>query len=265
MILVLSDGGKELELKDKVAIITGAAGVIGKETVRLFTDEGAKVALVDISKERLNQLVQDINPRDDDYILIEADVSQEGDVERYVNETINAFGKIDILFNNAGIAGGVSPIKEMDAKNIKNVLNTNVLSVFYGLKHVIPVMERHRFGSIINSASDSGKSGVAGLGAYVAAKHAVVGLTKTAALECAGNGVRVNGICPTSINSRLMTSIEDSTSNPQKTRYEYTNEIPMGRYGESDEVAEVVMFLASNRSSFVTGSLYNVDGGRLAK
>jgi NAD(P)-dependent dehydrogenase (short-subunit alcohol dehydrogenase family) len=254
-----------MNLSNKVVIITGAAGVIGQATTSLFAKEGAKLVLVDLFKKDLEQVVQKLELKEGDYLIAEADVTKEEDVEKYIQKTVDTFGRVDVLFNNAGIEGEVSDIKDTTVRNMSNVLNVNVIGVFLGLKHALRIMIDQKSGSIINTASDAGVSSAAGLGAYVASKHAVIGLTKTAALECADKGVRINAICPSSINSRLMRSLEEGTDNPEKAREEYRGKIPMKRYGEPEEVAQVVLFLASDRSSFVTGSHYNVDGGRLAK
>lgn len=259
------NGGNYMNVLNKVAVITGAAGVIGQATARLFAEEGAKLVLVDLFKSNLEKVVNNLGLKEEDYLLVEADVTKEEDVENYIHQTINTFGRIDVLFNNAGIEGEVSDIKDTTVSNMSNVLNVNVIGVFLGLKHALRVMLNQKSGSIINTASDAGISSAAGLGAYVASKHAVIGLTKTAALECADTGVRVNAICPSSINSRLMRSLEEGTDNPEQAREIYKSKIPMKRYGEPEEVAQVVLFLASDRASFVTGSHYNVDGGRLAK
>jgi NAD(P)-dependent dehydrogenase (short-subunit alcohol dehydrogenase family) len=254
-----------MEVLNKVVIITGAAGVIGKATARLFVEEGAKIVLVDLFKKDLEKAAQELSLKEGEYLLAEADVTKEEDVENYIQQTVDTFGRVDVLFNNAGIEGEVSDIKDTTVSNMQNVLNVNVTGVFLGLKHAIKVMLEQKSGSIINTASDAGISCATGLGAYVASKHAVIGLTKTAALECAATGVRINAICPSSINSRLMRSLEEGSGNPEQARKEYESKIPMKRYGEPGEVAQVVLFLASDRSSFVTGSHYNVDGGRLAK
>ncbi|WP_257350708.1 SDR family NAD(P)-dependent oxidoreductase [Pseudalkalibacillus decolorationis] len=254
-----------MNVSNKIVIITGAAGVIGQATARLFAEEGAKLVLVDLFKKDLEQITQKSPLQEAEYLLVEADVTKEEDVENYIQQTVDTFGRIDVLFNNAGIEGDVSDVKDTTVKNMSKVINVNVMGVFLGLKHALRVMVDQNSGSIINTASDAGISSAVGLGAYVASKHAVIGLTKTAALECAETGVRVNAICPASINSRLMRSLEEGTSDPEQAREEYKSKIPMKRYGEPNEVAQVVLFLASDRASFVTGSHYNVDGGRLAK
>lgn len=254
-----------MKLQDKVVIITGASGVIGKATAKAFAEEGSKLVLVDLTLDQLEKVAEELALEKDRYLLVAADVTKEEDVERYVQLARDTFGRIDVLFNNAGIEGEVSDIKDTTLENMKRVLDVNVNGVFLGLKHTLRVMVEQGYGSIINTASDAGISCAPGLGAYVASKHAVIGLSKTAAIEVADQGVRVNAICPSSINSRLMRSLEEGSGDPEKARKEYESKIPMKRYGEPEEVAQVVLFLASDRASFVTGSHYNVDGGRLAK
>lgn len=254
-----------MELKNKVTVITGAAGIIGKATVNLFVKEGAKVVLVDMDKAAMQNVVQELSINEQEYLIVEANITEEEDVKRAITSTVEKFGRVDVLFNNAGIEGEVTDLVNTTVENMQNVLDVNVLGVFLGLKHGLQQMYKQGYGSIINTASDAGVSSASSLGAYVASKHAVIGLTKTAALECSDSGVRVNAICPASINSRLMTSLENGTEDPKKAREEYKNKIPMRRYGEPSEVSQVVLFLASDRASFVTGAHYNVDGGRLAK
>lgn len=254
-----------MNVKDKVVVITGAAGVIGKATANLFAEEGAKLVLVDLNMNALQDVAKNLSLDSNQYLLVKANVKKEEDVENYINKTVNNFGRIDVLFNNAGIEGDVTDIKDTTVANMANVLDVNVIGVFLGLKYALRQMFKQGYGSIINTASDAGVSSASGLGAYVASKHAVIGLTKTAALECGDSGVRVNAICPASINSRLMRSLEEGTENPEQAREIYKSKIPMKRYGEPEEVGQVVLFLASDRSSFVTGAHYNVDGGRLAK
>lgn len=253
-------------LKDKVAIITGATGGIGKETVKLFIKEGAKVTLVDLNQEDLDLLVKELQLSDDQYITASADVSNEEDVKVFVKETVNAFGKIDILFNNAGTEGRFSLIKDCPSENLSTVLNVNVNGVFYGIKHVMPYMINQNHGVILNNASVAGFSGSAGLAPYVASKHAVLGLTKTAALEGAEFGIRVVAICPGPINNRMMRSIEEGAApgHGDVVKQQFEQMIPLKRYGESEEVAQLALFLASDMASYITGSSYAIDGGLLA-
>ena len=253
-----------MEFQDKVVLITGAAGGIGKETARLFARNGAKLALVDLDINALDAVASELEL--EEYLAIAADVSKEDQVIQYVQATKEKFGKIDVFFNNAGIEGKLAPITEISAENFDNVINVNVKGVFYGLKHVMAVMMEQKSGSIVNTASVAGLHGAAGLSPYVASKHAVIGLTKTAALESAGMGVRVNAVCPSPVQTRMITTLEAfySPGDTQKGKELLEQSIPMKRYARPSEVAELVLFLSSDKASFITGSEYRIDGGSRA-
>lgn len=195
-----------MDLTGKVVLITGATGGIGKETARLFAKQGAKLALVDLDDQALESLAKELEL--EDYLLQTADVTSEDQVENFVQQTKKKYGKIDVFFNNAGIEGKVAPITETSSEDLDKVLNVNIKGVFFGLKHVMAIMMEQRSGSIINSASITGLRGSIGLAPYATSKHAVLGLTKTAALESAGMGIRVNAICPGYVDTRMMQAIE---------------------------------------------------------
>lgn len=256
-----------MELKDKVAIITGGSGGIGIETAKLFAKEGAKLVLVDLKQETLEEAAKELALDPEDYLLIVTDVSKEENVVDYVKQTKEKFGRIDVLFNNAGIEGQVAPLIEQPAENLDNVLNVNVKGVFFGMKHVLPVMMEQKSGSIINTSSIAGWIGFPGITPYVASKHAVIGMTKNAALEVAETGVRVNAISPAPIETRMMRAVEEGAApgKADEMKQAYIQAIPMKRYGEPEEVAELVLFLASDRSKFITGSAYLIDGGFVAQ
>ncbi|HLR74001.1 MAG TPA: SDR family oxidoreductase [Virgibacillus sp.] len=248
-------------LENKVAIITGGAGGIGQKTGKTFLKEGAKVVLVDMNEELLAEAQANLKHYGK-VITIQCDVTDENDVKNYVNKTLDQFGRIDIFFNNAGIEGDVAPIVNQKIEVFDKVFQVNVHGVFLGLKHVLPIMSKQKSGSVINTSSDAGLSGDPEIGPYAASKHAVVGLTKTAALEVARDNVRVNSIHPTSVNTRMMRSIE-SGMNPEddaEAKEYLLNEIPLGRYGEKEDIANLVLFLASDESTFVSGNQYRVDG-----
>lgn len=253
-------------LDGKVAVVTGGAGGLGKETAKLFLQEGAKVLLVDLSEEALLKTKEELN----DYgeiITVRADVSQESDTVNYVKTAVDHWGKIDVFFNNAGIEGKFSSFVETTVENFDQVMNVNVRGVFLGIKHVLPVMMAQKSGSIINTSSVAGLMGWNGITPYVASKHAVIGLTKNAALEAASANVRVNSIHPSPVNTRMMRSVEAGLmpGEAEAAKEAITKEIPIGRYGEPVDVAKLVLFLASEDSTFITGSQYRVDGGIGAK
>ncbi len=249
-------------LKDKVVIISGAANGIGKEAVKGFANQGAKVALVDLNMAALEKVAQEFNLRKGSYLLLPADVSKEEQVQQYVQKTKDTFGKIDVFFNNAGVEGAINLITDYPAEALEAVVNVNIKGVFYGLKYVLRVMAEQKSGSIINTSSIGGLKGMPTTSAYVASKHAIIGLAKSAALEFAGSGVRVNAICPAMTNTRMMRSIESGTSDdPNAVKDQFIGMIPLGRYGEPNDIVQAVLFLASENASFITGAVLAVDGG----
>lgn len=250
-----------MKLKDKVAIITGGAGEIGKVTAKLFLEEGANVVLVDLFQESLDRVKEELSDLGQVH-TIQADVTEEEDVENYVNQTVEKYGKIDIFFNNAGIEGKVAPIIEQSIETLDQVLAVNVRGVFLGLKHVLRVMGQQEYGSVINTSSAAGLHGSPNISPYITSKHAVVGLTKAAAVEMARKNVRINSIHPSPVDSPMMQSLEAGLQTKQES---VAKTIPLGRYAQSTDVAKVVLFLASDDSDFITGSQYRVDGGMGAK
>ncbi|WP_199233409.1 SDR family oxidoreductase [Rhodococcus sp. SMB37] len=196
-------------------------------------------------------------------LTVPADVANEAEVENYVKKTVEAFGTVDVLFNNAGIEGKVQPITEVSLEDFEKVQRVNVTGVFLGMKHVLPVMMQQSSGSIINTSSNAGLDGTVNIAPYVTSKHAVSGMTKTAALEVAPHGVRVNSIHPSPVETRMMRSLESGfdTDNTEAAQKDFVSRIPLGRYGEADEIASLVLFLASEESTFITGAQYRIDGG----
>lgn len=248
-----------MELENKVAIITGAASGIGKSTALLFAKEGAKLVLTDIDEENGNSLADKINKDGGEAIFIEADTSVPSDSEKSVEAAMDKFGKLDVAVNNAGVGGPRLPVGEHDIEDWDKVISINLSGVFYGMRYQIPAMLKNGKGSIINVASILGSVGYAKSSAYVAAKHGVLGLTKTAALEYSAKGVRVNSVGPAFIKTPLLEGLD------QESRDQLAALHPMGRLGDSHEVAEIFLWLAGNRSSFATGAYYPLDGGYLAQ
>ena len=254
-----------MNFQGKVVVITGGAGGIGKATAKAFSEKGASLVLVDLNEEALAMTKTELNLPDERILSVTADVTNEEDVKHYVKATRQAFGKIDVFFNNAGFEGPFSFLRDVDYKAFQKVIEVNVYGVFLGMKHVLRQMEEG-YGSIINTISNAGFIGSAGMGPYIASKHAVVGLTKTAALENAEKGIRINGVAPAAIDTRMLEKIEKNISadNIEAVRTQIQSTVPMKRYGHPEEVAQVVLFLASDEASFVTGATYPVDGGSLA-
>jgi NAD(P)-dependent dehydrogenase (short-subunit alcohol dehydrogenase family) len=254
-----------IRLDGKVAVVTGAAGVIGSATMRLLADRGARIVAVDRNQPDLQAAVKDL-PAAAQALAITADVTIEDEVAGYVRTAAARFGTIDVFYNNAGIEGDIAPITKYRLETFRRVIDVNVVGVFLGLKHVLPVMLRQNTGSIINTASIAGLIGSPEIAVYSASKHAVIGLTKSAAQECAATGVRVNCVCPGLIDSRMLSSIIEGRNpgNAPVPNDRIVERIPARRLGQASEVASIVAFLASDDASYVSGSAYTVDGGRTA-
>jgi NAD(P)-dependent dehydrogenase (short-subunit alcohol dehydrogenase family) len=254
-----------IRLDGKVAVVTGAAGVIGTATMHLLAERGARIVAVDRKAQDLQTAIKDL-PASAEALAVTADVTAEDEVADYVRATLDRFGTIDAFYNNAGVEGDIKPIVDYSLEAFRRVLDVNVVGVFLGMKHVLPVMLKHNKGSIINTASIAGLMGSPHIAVYSASKHAVIGLTKTAAWECTGTNVRVNCVCPGLIDSRMLSAIIDGrgVGNVPMPHEKIVERIPARRLGQASEVASIVAFLASDEASYVTGSHYTVDGGRTA-
>ncbi|MGG5577164.1 SDR family NAD(P)-dependent oxidoreductase [Myroides sp. C15-4] len=243
-------------LENKVAIVTGGASGIGKAVVELFVKEGAKVIIADLNVELGTKLADQLG---DAAHFVQSNASLPADNEALVKQTIKHFGKLDIAVNNAGIGGASAPTGEYAIEEWQKVISINLDGVFYGMRYQIPAMLNHGGGSIINIASILGQVGFAGSPAYVAAKHGVVGLTKTAAWDYGTKGIRINAVGPGFIETPLLSSMDPQVKHFLESQH------AMQRLGTSEEVAELILWLASDKASFATGGYYPIEGGYLAK
>ncbi len=251
-------------LEGKLALITGAGGEIGRATARLMAARGARIVAVDRDAAGLDALKAELGGAVAATQV--ADVADEASVESYVARAQEFGGRIDVFFNNAGVEGPTLRIPDCPLEDFQRVLQVNVVGVFLGMKHVIPVMVEQGGGSIINTSSVAGLRGTGGMAAYVASKHAVIGLTRSAADEWASRGVRINCVNPGPIQGRMMKSIEDGLQPGANVDVagKIAANIPAGRYGLTEEVATMVAFLASDDARYVNGAVHAVDGGRTA-
>lgn len=247
-------------LENKVAIVTGSGSGIGRAIALLYAAEGAKVVVSDIDEKAGNDAVSEIKQTGGEAIFVKADTSNPEDGKRLVDETVKTFGGLHVAVNNAGIGGPLKQTGEYPVDGWDKVIAINLSGVFYGLRYQIPAILKSGGGSIINVASILGKAGTKGSPAYVAAKHGVVGLTKAAALEYADQHIRINAIGPGYIITPLLTkSLDDDALKALVGLH------PIGRLGTAEEVAELALWLNSDKASFVTGAYYNIDGGYLAQ
>ena len=252
-------------LDGKTAFITGATGGIGEASAKRFLEEGANLMLVGRSEEKLRALVERLGGGDSVASYV-ADAADENALCAAVQATTDSFGQIDILFANAGIEGHSKPIEEQSREMFENVLQTNVIGVWLAMKLCIGSMKTRRSGSIIATSSAAGLIGFPGVSPYVASKHAVCGLVKTAALELGEFNIRVNAIAPGPIDNRMIHSLEEQMDpgNSAAVRSAIEGSIAMRRYGTNEEVANLALFLASDESSYCTGVVHSIDGGYVA-
>ncbi len=251
--------------ENKVALVTGGASGIGRAACLAFTARGARVACVDIDREGGEETVRRIEAAGGEGLFLHFDVTGAPAVEKMVADTVAAFGRLDYAHNNAGILGAAAPIADYSEDDWDLVLATNLKAIFLGMKHEIPAMLATGGGAIVNSASVASFHGHAQFSAYVASKHGVVGLTKTAALEYAGQGIRVNGVCPgltrTPMTERALLENPDVAAEMEAM---LVSQVPLGRMGMPEELAAAVVWLCSDEAAFVNGQMMIVDGGRLA-
>jgi NAD(P)-dependent dehydrogenase (short-subunit alcohol dehydrogenase family) len=245
-----------------VAVVTGGGSGIGRATALLFAREGYRVVVADRSEDKGIETARLIEASGGTPLFVRCDVSREFEVEQLVDRTLRAFGRIDCAFNNAGVEGRSSGIVHSNEMDWEEVIGTNLKGVWHCLKYEIPVMARQGKGAIVNASSVAGLQGVGDSALYSASKHGVIGLTESAALECARTGVRVNAVCPGVIETPM---IERVVRGSELSRRELLSKEPLGRFGTAGEVADAVFWLCSDRAAFVTGIALPVDGGYLLR
>jgi NAD(P)-dependent dehydrogenase (short-subunit alcohol dehydrogenase family) len=255
-----------MDFTGKVVLITGAGNGIGRASAIGFASRGAKVVIVDRDTDAGEATAGILRQQGSEAQFVAADVTKSTEVQNYVKAALDAYGRIDCFYNNAGIEGSVAATAEYDEDMFDRVMAVNVKGVFLGLRHVLPVMIKQGRGAVVNTASVAGLVASPGMPAYVASKHAVIGLTKTAAGEVARSGVRVNAVCPGPIDTRMIHSLESmlNPADPGSVGSRYQQNIPLGRYGTAEEIANLVIFLCSDLALNITGAQYVADGGRTA-
>lgn len=247
--------------KNKVVLITGGSGSIGFATAMKLAKESAKIMLTDINEDALKEKQEKAASNGYEFTYVQADVTKAEDVQKYVDACIEAYGKIDFFFNNAGIEGDVKPIHEYYDEMFDKVIAVNVRGVYLGMKHIIPKIEDG--GSIVITSSVAGLQGTPCMVAYITSKHATIGLMRTASLELGERKIRVNTVNPGVVDNRMMRSLEDGMNpgNSEKVKETFEQQIPLQRYAKPEDVANMVAFLFSDESSYANGGVFVIDGG----
>ena len=259
---------QKFDFTDKVAIVTGGGGGIGRAASLKLSENAAKVVVVDLSEEAGMTTVNAIKEQGGEAIFVKADVTKEEDIKGYVQTTIDTYGKIDIFLNNAGWEGKIIPLVDYPTEVFDTLMAINVRGVFLGMKYVLPHMIAQKSGAIVNTASGAGLLATPNMVAYGASKHAVLGMTKTAGVEAAPYGVRVNAVAPGVVNTNMMRSIESgygqgNAEAAEAARKHMEATTPDGRYAEAEEIANLMMYLVSDLSTHITGQELVIDGGSI--
>ena len=247
--------------EDKVALVTGGSSGIGRSTALAFAKEGAKVVVADVLVAEGKETVQMIKQTGGQAIFVKTDVTREDEVKTLIEKAVETYGRLDCAFNNAGVNEPTALLTECTEETWDRVISINLKGVWLCMKYEVPQMTKQGGGAIVNTSSIAGLTGQ-GTIAYAASKHGVVGLTRTAALQCAQTGIRVNCVCPATINTPMVQRL--IADHPELESY-VTNMQPMGRIGQPEEVAQAVIWLCSDAASFVTGHPLSVDGGLVAR
>jgi len=246
-------------MKNKTVIVTGAASGIGKAAAFLFAKHGANVIVSDLQESEGKAVVSDIISAGGKASFFKTDVAQAEEMKALVDFAVKTYGKLDVAVNNAGIGGEINPTADMSIEGWNKVISVNLNSLFYGMKYQIQAMLKNGGGSIVNISSILGSVGFAGSSGYSAAKHGIIGLTQTAALEYSAQNIRINAVGPGFIETPLLSGLNAEIKQQLVALH------PIGRLGKSEEVAELIYWLSSDKSSFVTGSYYPIEGGYLAR
>lgn len=253
--------------RDKTVLITGASGGMGSATALSFYEEGANLILTDCKENEMNKFLKEKNLEKNRCLCVSCDVTKESQVKAVVKKGIEKFGQIDHLVNCAGIDGRMAYIADMEEKDFDVIMDVNVKGTFFFMKHTLKEMRKRKKGTIVNIASIAGVSASRRKPLYCASKHAVNGLSKSAALEYVDEGIRVNSVCPGSVDTAMIRSMEEHAfpGEPEKARADFTKGIPMKRYAKPQEIADFILFLSSDKSTYITGNCYTIDGGIVAK
>ena len=258
----------DLKLKDKVVMITGSTGGVGEALVKAFAEEGCKLAISSTKQEKLDNLLKEVKIDPAKLLTFVVDVTKEDQVKNMVEKTVEKFGSLDVQVNNAGYEGLSLPIDNQTMENIMNVYNVNVFGPMFGMKYAIQQMKKQKSGAIVNISSQASCTGAATMSAYVSSKHAALGLSKCAALEVAELGIHINCIGPGPIDTPMMTKLEKQALGENVSKEEamkiFAASYPTKRYAKPSEVADLALYLASEKSSHITGSLVTMDGGQAA-
>ena len=242
----------------KIALVTGGTSGIGETAAKAYAKAGAKVALTGRRAERGHAVADEINQSGGEAVFIQTDITDAAQVEKMVAKTVEQFGGLDVAFNNAGLEGILAPIAEQTDENYDAVFNANVRGVMNSMKYEIPAMLKNGGGAIVNNSSIAGLIGMGTLSVYCASKHAVIGLTKCAALEVAAEGIRINAICPAAIETDMY---DRFTGEDEKNKEYFASLHPIGRVGTASEVASLALWLSSDAAGFMIGQAIAVDGG----